>query len=114
MGQSLHAGGCSGGDQRTGAQGQAFRQKPNVVVQIADHVARPCGHHDLAVLLDLELEIVRVGNLIRSGDPRPQPGEGIEAFADVARVLFADAPGIALTEVPKDGSRTRNSTHLLR
>src|SRR5258707_4241710 len=58
------------------------------------------AHVDLAVLHDEYREVLRVVVSAGRHDPRSEAGEGIEAFADVARVLPAPPPGIALAEVP--------------
>ena len=85
-----------------------------MVEQIADHVPGPGGHLGLAVLVDMKPEVVRIGNLVRGGDPRTQTGEGIETLADVARVLAPDAPGIALAEVPENQIAEDMTQGLLR
>src|SRR6266581_1406126 len=87
-------------DQDSGLERHHVREKANVLAKAADHVAGMRAHGDLAVLLDADREVLRIVDLVASHDPRSQAGEGIEAFADVARVLPAPPPGIALTEVP--------------
>src|SRR5438067_12376718 len=58
------------------------------------------AHGELAVLLDADREALRIVDLVARHDPRSEAGEGVEALADVARVLPAPPPGIALAEVP--------------
>src|SRR2546427_13295864 len=78
-------------------------QKPDVIPQAADHVASVRGHRRPAVQLDLDAHVLRLGQLVARDDPRPERGEGIEALADVARVLAAAPPGGAPAGVPADG-----------
>src|SRR5689334_8651085 len=66
----------------------------------ADHVACVCGHRRLAVLLDVDGKILRLVDLVFRDDPWPECGEGIEALADVARIMPAAAPGVALAQIP--------------
>src|SRR5207245_10879147 len=55
---------------------------------------------EFAVRLEAVREVLGIVDLVARHDPRPEAGEGVEAFADVARVLPAAPPGIALAEVP--------------
>src|SRR5438445_13388848 len=77
--------------------------EPDVIPQAADHVARMRGHRRPAVELDLDAHVLRLGQLVARDDPRPERGEAVEALADVAGVLAAASPGVALADVPADG-----------
>src|SRR6266851_1271841 len=87
-------------DQDSGLERHHVRKKANVLAKAADHVAGVRAHGELAVLLDADREVLRIVDLVARHDPRSEAGEGVEAFADVARVLPAPPPGIALAEVP--------------
>src|SRR6266581_2128295 len=87
-------------DQDSGLERRHVREKANVLAKPADHVAGMRAHGELAVLLDADREVLRIVDLVARHDPRSEAGEGVEAFADVARVLPAPPPGIALAEVP--------------
>src|SRR5213596_3369486 len=89
-----------GGDQDSGLERHHVREEADVLAEAADHVAGMRAHGELAVLLDADREVLRIVDLVARHDPRPEAGEGIESFADVARVLPAPPPGIALAEVP--------------
>ena len=47
------------------------------------------GHDVLAVQLDVDARVLWLGQLVLGDDPRAERGEGVEALADVARVLVA-------------------------
>src|SRR5207247_5032546 len=100
VGELLVARGRARRDQEPGLERHHVREKANVLAKSADHVASVRAHGELAVLLDADREILRIVDLVARHDPRPEAGEGVEAFADVARVLPAPPPGIALAEVP--------------
>src|SRR5581483_5232099 len=76
--------------------------KTDMLAQAADHVAGMRDHRLLAVLQHFDRKILRLVDLVAGHNPRPQRAEGVEAFADVARVVHALAPGIALADVPAD------------
>src|SRR5262245_12985598 len=101
--QLPHACRRAGGDEIARAQGQHAGQEADVVAQPADHVTGVRVHDGLAVLLDADLEVLRLVDLIARHDPGPQSRERVEALADVARVLTSAPPRIALAEVPADG-----------
>src|SRR4051812_14506107 len=91
------------GDEVARTQREHAGEEPDVLAHAADHVAGVRLHLGLAVLLDAHGEVLRIGDLVARDDPRPEPGERVEALADVARVLPPATPGIALAEIPADG-----------
>src|SRR5262245_56966418 len=95
-----HPGGCAGRDQRSRLERRHAGQEADQVAQPVDHVRGVRAHHVLAVLLDVDVQVLRLADLVAADDPRPQPAEGIEALADVARVVAAYAPRIADADVP--------------
>src|SRR5438874_4596090 len=97
------AGRRAGRDEIAGAQCQHAGEEADVVAHAADHVLGMRGHHVPAVQLDVDARVLRLGQLVPRHDPRPERAEGVEAFADVARVLAIAAPGLALADVPADG-----------
>src|SRR5258706_573437 len=90
-------------DEDAGLERHHLREKADVLAQSADHVCRVRAHRELAVLLDADREVLRIVDLVARDDPWAQSGEGIEPFPDVAPVLPAPPPGIALAEVPANG-----------
>src|SRR5580765_8808171 len=102
-GELLHAGGGAGGDEHAGSEGGHAREEADVLAQRADHVARVRAHGEAAVLLDADREGLRVVDLVARDDPRAQARERVETLADVARVVPAASPWIALAEIPPDG-----------
>src|SRR5712692_4013838 len=103
VGELRHARRRAGRDEDSGPERRHAREKADVLAQSADHVAGMRAHRGLAVLLDADREVLRIVDLVARDDPGPQARESIEALADVARVLPAAAPGIALAEVPANG-----------
>src|SRR6266851_6906467 len=103
VGELRHARRRAGRDEHAGLERRHAREKADVLAQPADHVAGVRAHRELAVLLDADREALRIVDLVARDDPGPQAREGVEALADVARVLPAAAPGIALAEVPANG-----------
>src|SRR5216683_4901121 len=77
-------------DQDSGLERHHVREKANVLAKAADHVAGMRAHGELAVLLDADREVLRIVDLVARHDPRSEAGEGVEAFADVARVLRSE------------------------
>src|SRR5438093_52069 len=102
-GELLHAGGSASGDEHAGSEGRHAGEEADVLAQGADHVAGVRGHREAAVLLDADREVLRVVDLLARDDPGPEAREGVETLADVARVVPAASPWIALAEVPQDG-----------
>src|SRR6266704_3410895 len=103
VGELRHARRRARRDEHTGRERRHAREKTDVLAQAADHVAGVRAHRGLAVLLDADREILVIVDLVARDDPGPQAREGVEDLADVARVLPAAAPGIALAEVPANG-----------
>src|SRR6266567_2362781 len=103
VGELRHARRRAGRDEPAGLERRHAREKADMLAQSADHVAGVRAHRELAVLLDADREVLRIVDLVARDDPGPQAREGVEALADVARVLPAAAPGIALAEVPANG-----------
>src|SRR5580765_3158603 len=87
------AGGGAGRDEVAGTQGAHAREKADVLAHAADHVAGMRGHDMLAVQLDVDAHILRLGQLVARHDPGAERGKGVEALADVARVLTVASPG---------------------
>ena len=97
------AGGCAGGDQITRAQRETAGEKTDMIAQPANHIAGMRRHRFFAVLQNFYCQILRFIDLIPGHDPWTQSAESIESFANIARVLHAFSPGIALADVPADG-----------
>src|SRR5690349_173355 len=98
-----HAGGRAGGEQRAGLERRHARKEADKVAQAVDHVRCVRLHHDLAVLLDVDAQVLRLANLVAGDDPGTEPAERVEAFADVARIVPAFSPGVADADVPAQG-----------
>src|SRR5262245_58912142 len=101
-GELAHARGRARGDQRTGRKRGHAGEEADVLAQGADHVAGVRAHRELAVLLDPDRQVLRIVDLVARHDPRPEASEGVEALADVAGVVPAASPRVALAEVPED------------
>src|SRR6185436_10954217 len=100
VGELRDARGRPGGDQRAGLERRDARKKTDEIAQPVDHVRGVRLHHGLAILRHVDAHVLRFGDLVRGHDPRPQPAEGIEALADVARVVAALPPRVADADVP--------------
>src|SRR5262249_37803360 len=90
----------AGGDKGSRLQRRDAGKKANQIAQAIDHVRSVRPHHVFAVLLDIDVNVLRLADLVAGDDPGPQAAERVEALADVARVVAALAPGVADTDVP--------------
>src|ERR1043166_1396628 len=94
---------CAGGDEIPRAQGQAAREKSDVLSDPANHVAGMSRHGFFAILQNFDRKILRFVDFVARHNPRSQAAEGVEAFADVAGIMHSFAPGIPLADIPADG-----------
>ena len=93
------AGGRAGDDDHARPQREARREEMDELRAGPDHFSRCARLPEIAVDAGLELELLRIGNLVRGDDARPQRGAGIERFAAaevVPHASFGGPPDLAV------------------